>query len=123
MWRCSFSFIKVAVDTVAPLWIVAVRRFLGLPVVLSGTALAVSGDLGTPGTVMAAAAIVLATIAHDHQQVHDGDHGRREQRRADEAPPVEGQPRFEGVEVVSEPRRRSGGEHQPISGRHVITRA
>jgi drug/metabolite transporter (DMT)-like permease len=146
MWGCSFLFIKVAVDTVAPLWIVAVRcvigaamllailrvrgtrlprglaiwrdltllaalgnaipwglmawatqflpsglvavvnalaptstlliamlvrverasvrRFLGLLVALSGTALAVSGDLGTPGTVMAAAAIVLATIAY-----------------------------------------------------------
>jgi drug/metabolite transporter (DMT)-like permease len=146
MWGCSFLFIKVAVDTVAPLWIVAVRciigsalllailrvrgtrlprgvaiwrdltllaalgnaipwglmawatqflpsglvavvnalaptstlliamlvrveraslrRFLGLLVALTGTAMAVSGDLGTPGTVMAAAAIVLATIAY-----------------------------------------------------------
>jgi drug/metabolite transporter (DMT)-like permease len=146
MWGCSFLFIKVAVDTVAPLWIVAVRcvigaivllvilrvrgtrlprgaavwrdltllaalgnaipwglmawatqflpsglvavvnalaptstlliamlvrverasarRVLGLLVALSGTGLAVSGNLGRPGTILAAAAIVLATVSY-----------------------------------------------------------
>ncbi len=42
----------------------AVRRFLGLAIALAGTALAVSGDLGAPGTALAAAAIVLATISY-----------------------------------------------------------
>lgn len=146
MWGCSFLFIKVAVDTVHPLWIVAfrcvvgaalllvilrvrgtslprgvtiwrdlillaalgnaipwgllawatqylpsglvavinalaptstlviamlvgleraaLRRFVGLLVALAGTALAVSGDLGAPGTLIATGAIVLATISY-----------------------------------------------------------
>lgn len=146
MWGCSFLFIKVAVDVVAPLWIVALRcvigaslllvilrirgtrlprgrriwldltllaalgnaipwallawatqylpsglvavvnalaptstmliamaiglesaalrRFVGLAIALGGTALAVSGDLGAPGTAVAAVAIVIATVSY-----------------------------------------------------------
>ncbi len=152
MWGLSFLFIKVAVDVVAPLWIVAVRcvigaavllvllrlrgtrlprggrmwadltvlaalgnaipwglmawstqflpsglvavvnalaptstllvaivvglersssrRIVGLVVALCGTALAVSSDLGSPGTVLAVLAVVLATIAYGSGTVY-----------------------------------------------------
>ncbi len=42
----------------------SVRRAVGLVIALSGTALAVSSDLGTPGTTMAVLMVVLATIAY-----------------------------------------------------------
>lgn len=156
MWGCSFLFIKVAVDHVTPLWIVALRciigaalllailrlrgtrlprgrriwldltllaalgnaipwallawatqylpsglvavvnalaptstmliamafalesaalrRFVGLAIALGGTALAVSGDLGAPGTAAAAVAIVVATISYGGGTVYAKQH-------------------------------------------------
>jgi drug/metabolite transporter (DMT)-like permease len=156
MWGCSFLFIKVAVDVVTPLWIVALRcvigaalllailrlrgtplprgrrtwidltllaalgnaipwallawatqylpsglvavvnalaptstmliamafslespalrRFVGLAIALGGTALAVSGDLGAPGTALAAVAIVLATVSYGGGTVYAKQH-------------------------------------------------
>jgi drug/metabolite transporter (DMT)-like permease len=152
MWGLSFLFIKIALDAVAPLWIVAARcvvgalvllvvlrvrgtrlprgariwrdltllaalgnvlpwtliswaeqflpsglvavvnalapsstlvialvvglerwspgRLVGLLVALTGTALAVSGDLGAPGTVLAVLAVVAATVCYGSGTVY-----------------------------------------------------
>ncbi len=42
----------------------ATRRFVGLAIALGGTALAVSSDLGAPGTLLAVGAVALGTVAY-----------------------------------------------------------
>jgi drug/metabolite transporter (DMT)-like permease len=48
----------------------SVRRIVGLLVALGGTGLAVSSDLGAPGTVLAVLAVVLATVAYGSGTVY-----------------------------------------------------
>jgi drug/metabolite transporter (DMT)-like permease len=46
------------------------RRIVGLLIALGGTGLAVSSDLGAPGTVLAVLAVVLATVAYGSGTVY-----------------------------------------------------
>jgi drug/metabolite transporter (DMT)-like permease len=52
----------------------SLRRFAGLVLALVGTGVAVSSNLGVPGTVVAALAVVAATVAYGFGTVHAKRH-------------------------------------------------
>jgi drug/metabolite transporter (DMT)-like permease len=52
----------------------SVRRAVGLIIALSGTALAVSADLGAPGTTLAVLLVVLATVCYGFGSVYAKQH-------------------------------------------------